>query len=143
MNWKQEPDQYYLVRIHSQRFQWPFWFDQSMHAWNATPFFHIVADEISLNELCVYNLEVTIECKEACRPGSGTIFGWDVNIKSMQDFEFLGVCVDSSIICESPNWELRKSGCEPSKLVTSYEHQSVDLIRWSIEMNEAKSFSQK
>ena len=28
---------------------------------------------------------------------------------------------------ESPNWDMRKSSSEPSKLVVSFEHQSLDL----------------
>ena len=45
----------------------------------------------------------------------------------MQDLELRSICVGSFIICESPNWEVRKSSSEPSKLVMSIEHQSLDL----------------
>ena len=45
----------------------------------------------------------------------------------MQDLELSSICVGSFIICESPNWEVRKSSSEPSKLVISLEHQSLDL----------------
>ena len=65
------------------------------------------------------------ECKGACTPESISILGWNVNIKSMQDPELLGICVGSFIICESSNWEVTKSSSEPSKLVISIE--SLDL----------------
>ena len=45
----------------------------------------------------------------------------------MQDLELSSICVGSFIICESPNREVRKSSSEPSKLVISIEHQSLDL----------------
>ena len=52
-----------------------------------------------------------LQCKEACAPVSISKFGWDLNIKSMLDLDFY------FLICESPNWEVRKSSSEPSKLV--------------------------
>ena len=46
----------------------------------------------------------------------------------MQDLELSSICVGYFIICESPNWEVRKSSSEPSKLVLSAQHQSLDFI---------------
>ena len=45
----------------------------------------------------------------------------------MQDFECSGMWFGSIIFCESPNWEVRKSSPESSKLVRSFEQQSSDL----------------
>ena len=45
----------------------------------------------------------------------------------MQDLESSNICVGYFIICESPNWENRKSSFEPSKLAISIKHQSLDL----------------
>ena len=45
----------------------------------------------------------------------------------MQGLELSSICASSFIICKSPNWEVRKSSSEPSKLVISIEHQSLDL----------------
>ena len=67
------------------------------------------------------------ECKEACTLESITILGWDVNIKSIQDLELSCIYISYFIICESLNWEVRKSSSEPWKLVISIERQSLDL----------------
>ena len=38
---------------------------------------------------------MTIFCNEEFRPGSSIRFGWEVNIKSIQEDEFLVRCVGS------------------------------------------------
>ena len=45
----------------------------------------------------------------------------------MQDLELSSTCVGSVIIYKSPNWDVRKSSCEPSNRVISVEHQSLDF----------------
>ena len=67
------------------------------------------------------------ECKETRTPESIPIFGWDINIKSMQDFEFSSICVGSLIICKILGWEVIKSSFERSKLVILFSHQCLDL----------------
>ena len=88
----------------------------------------MVADKLSLNQTFAYVIWWSqFECKEACTLESITILGWDVNVKPMQDLDLSTICVASFIICESPNWKVRKSSSELSKLVISMEHQSLDL----------------
>ena len=76
--------------------QLQFWYDKSLHAWNDTPSSHMVEDEIFLYIICWWQFE----CHEACTPESVTIFGWEVDIKYMQNLEFSSICVASFIIWE-------------------------------------------
>ena len=50
-----------------------------------------------------------------------------MKIKSIQYLELSSICVGSFVIRESPNCVVRKSSSEPSKLVISIEHESLDL----------------
>ena len=67
----------------------------------------------------------------------------------MQSLDLSSILVDSLIICESPNWEVRKSNSEPSKPVVSIEHQSLDLalkspiiiVRSGLPHNNASTFN--
>ena len=65
--------------------------------------------------------------KGACTPESITILAWDINNKSIQDFEFTKMWVGSVNICNKPNFEVRNWSWEPSKLVLSILHHSLDF----------------
>ena len=68
------------------------------------------------------------ECEKVFTPESVTISGWDVNIKSMVDFEFLSIWFGYFIICNSLKRDVRKQKSEPSKLVESFVHQSLYFL---------------
>ena len=86
--------------------QLAFWYDHSLRASNVTPAPHMVADKTSNFAYIIWWWQ--FEFKEACTRESMTILGWDANIKSIQDLELSSICVGSFIICESPNWVVRR-----------------------------------
>ena len=64
--------------------------------------------------------------REAYAQESITILGVDINNKSIQDLEFSKMCVDSVIISDKPNFEVRSWIWDPSKLVLSILHYCLD-----------------
>ena len=60
-------------------------------------------------------------------PESTTIFGCDVNIKSIHAEEFCNKCVGSFINWFNPNWEVILSMVLPSKFILSWLYQLLDL----------------
>ena len=82
--------------------------------------------------MCKFNFEKTnwwwlFGCSEECAAESVTKFGWDVNIRSIQDDEVFDMCVGSLIICCKPNCAVTFSISFPSWLDLSRENQSFYL----------------
>ena len=89
--------------------------------------------------------------REAYAQESITILGVDINNKSIQDLEFSKMCVDSVIICNEPNFEVRSSILEPSKLVLSIWHRcfnfalklQIIIVRNGLQLDNKSRFSSR
>ena len=56
-----------------------------------------------------------------------TKFGWEENIRSIQETDFSWMWVGLLMICCGPNWEVMVSILEPSKVVVSPVQQLLDF----------------
>ena len=65
--------------------------------------------------------------RETSTQESITILGVEINSKSIEVLEFYKMCVDSVIIWDKPNFEVRRWIWDPSKLVSSILHYCSDI----------------
>ena len=75
----------------------------------------------------MYNLKITVWCKDAWAPEFTDKFGWSVKAKSIQEELLLCIWVVSLINCENQFEEVSEYNFVSSEVLISSDHQDEDL----------------